>query len=321
MIFSKDDLLIIFQKLAQPEYLARINPLALTGSSRVRSRWNRTPPSLRYWGQIPIVHERINQRISGLPNIGFREFVCGKYFNDGRRRIALSLGCGAGGREIDWAKLNVFDSITGMDISPNQIHLAQTNAVLAGVSERVHFVVGDVNSKSFGDQKFDVIIFEHSLHHFKDIANLLQYIKSLLKPGGYLLLDEYVGPTRFQWTKRQIMFADEVLKAIPEKFRRIGSRVKSRNLLAGELLMWLNDPSEAIESDSIRPEVERQFKVLQRCDYGGTLSHLIFHDIAFNFATKDAEALFWAKSVLDIEEILINKNILTSDFSCYVCTN
>lgn len=294
--------------------------MSLTGTSRVRSRWNNTPPSLRYWGLIPIVNMRINERISGSPNVNFREYVSHKYFNDGRQRVALSLGCGAGEKEIYWAKLNVFECITGMDISPNRINLAKKNASLEGLSNRVNFIVGDVNKKSLGEQKFDVIIFEHSLHHFKDISNLLQYIKSLLKPGGYLLLDEYVGPKRFQWTKRQIKFADEVLKSIPEKFRCIGSRVKSRNLLAGEVLMWLNDPSEAVDSCSIRSELERQFKILQRCDYGGTLAHLIFHDIAFNFASKDAEALIWAEAVLDIEETLIKKNILTSDFSCYVCT-
>ncbi len=321
MIFSPHDLTLIAQKLTKLEYAKRINPFAFSGEARVKSRWNQNVESLRSWGQIPLVQDRINTRISGRSDTSFRELVCQNFLNDKIPRTALSLGCGFGGREIEWGKLGVFTQLTGVDISPLHVKTATENAQAAGVSDRVTFIIADVNKLSLDGQKYDAIIFEHSLHHFNKMPELLTTIRTLLNPGGLLIVDEYVGPRRFQWTRRQLAFADAVLDVIPEAHRRIGTRrVKTRNVWPGEVLMWLNDPSEAVESDRIEPEIERLFKILHHADYGGTISHLIFHDIAFHYVTDDPDVLAWATMVLDAEDALLNLNILRSDFTTYVCT-
>jgi len=97
-----------------------------------------------------------------------------------------------------------------------------------------------------------------------------------------------------------------------------GHRVKARNLRAGELLMWLNDPSEAVESHRIEPEIRSQFRVLRALPYGGTISHLLFHDIAHHFVNDDADTLRWVRLVLDTEDALLRLGIVPSDFACYV---
>ena len=321
MIVSPHDPALILSKLRQTDLLARINPFAVSAAARVRSRWKRVETSIRHWNQVPLVVDRLNVRVTGSPSLAFRDLVCRDYLADGKSRIALSLGCGDGDREIEWAKRGAFSKLIGLDLSPARIATAQQRAREAGFAQALEFHVADVNTLEPEQQRYDAIIFEHSLHHFANVQAVLEKVRRLLQPEGLLIIDEFIGPRRFQWTAAQLAFADAVLLSIPETYRRTssGSSVKIRNLRAGELLMWLNDPSEAVESDRIEPEITRQFRTLRRLDYGGTISHLIFHDIAHHFVTDDPDAQRWAGVVLEAEDALLKLGLLKSDFACFVC--
>ena len=322
MIISPHDPELLAKKLLEIEFLARINPFALSSKARVRSRWKRTNSSLRHWLQIPLVQDRRNQRITGRPDIAFKDLVCQEYWNEKKPRDGLALGCGDGASAIDWANRGSFSTLLGLDISQQLVAVAQENVRKFGRSDRDSFKVADVNDIALEERHFDVVIFEQSLHHFKDVPSVLSRVRKLLRPGGLLIIDEFIGPRRFQWTTQQLAFCDAILLALPEAYRRSasGSNVKTRNLRVGELLMWLNDPSEAIESDRIESEVLRQFKLLRRFDYGGTIAHLVFHDIAHNFVTDDPEGINWGRLVLDAEEMLLSLGLIKSDFVCFVCT-
>ncbi|MGH2447577.1 MAG: class I SAM-dependent methyltransferase [Chloroflexota bacterium] len=319
---SRHDSALILQKLLRTELLRRINPFALSHNARVRARWGQPDDVVRHWTQIPLVVQRLNERITGRADVTFTDLVCREHFADGKARTAVSFGCGSGDRELDWARRGVFASLTGLDLSPARIEAARKAAQDAGLSQVVSFEVADVASVSPDAGRYDVVLFEHSLHHFSNVDQVLNGVRRILKPDGLLIVDEFVGPRRFQWSAKQLAFADAILACLPRTLRRASGRrgVKTRNLRAGELLMWLNDPSEAVESDRIETEVERQFRVLRRLPYGGTLSHLIFHEIAHHFVTDDPAILQWARLVMDTEDALLKLGVLSSDFACYVAT-
>jgi len=322
MLVSLHDPIVLWNKLRQVKLLSRINPLAISSEARVRSRWKQATEPLRHWLQIPMVQRRIRKRISGDESKTFKQFACEKYLRNRQKLDALFLGCGNGANALDWAEEGAFTTMLGLDISPPLIALAQEAARKAGVAERHVFRVADVNALDLEKGQFDVIVFEHSLHHFKDVPNVLKKVRQLLRADGVLLVDEFVGPRRFQWTDQQLAFCDAILMALPEKYRRTlcGPAIKTRHYRAGELLMWLNDPSEAIESDRIESELARQFNITQRLDYGGTISHLVFQDIAHHFATEDPDAQRWGKIILDTEDALLYLGLIKSDFSCMVCS-
>lgn len=320
MKVSPHDPALILQKLLRPELLRRINPFALSHNARVRARWGQPDEIVRHWTQIPLVVQRLNERITGRADLTFKDLICREHFADGKARAAVSFGCGSGDRELDWAKRGVFASLTGLDLSPARIAAARRAAQQAGLSELVSFEVADVASLAPDSGRYDVVLFEHSLHHFSNVDQVLNVVRRILKPDGLLIIDEFVGPRRFQWSSRQLAFADAILACLPLSLRKMprSHRIKARNLRAGELLMWLNDPSEAIESDRIEPEIQRQFRILRAHPYGGTLSHLVFHDIAHHFVSNDPDVLRWARLVLDAEDSLLGLGIIPSDFACYV---
>jgi len=321
MIISLHDPLVIREKLLHAGVLKRINPFALSGKARVRARWNQPDETIRHWYQVPAVISRLNRRISGDPKVNFHDFVCRDYLSDGKKRRALALGCGSGHRELDWARRGVFDEILGLDLAPDRIARANDRAAEQNLSSIVRFEVTDVHALQARAEKFDVVLFEHSLHHLSDVKGVLTRIKTILAPDGLLVVDEFIGPRRFQWTRKQLALADGLMLGIPARYRRFvnSTRTKNRNLRAGALLMWLNDPSEAIESDVILREICDQFDILSRHEYGGTIAQLLFQDIAHHFVVDDGENVSWANRILDAEEQLIANGLLTHDYAAFVC--
>jgi SAM-dependent methyltransferase len=318
---SKDDPLIILKKLRSLELFDRLYQFSFSNNSRTKLKWDTKTNAIRSWSQIPLVQERINFRITGSGKESFKDWACKNLFSDGLSRTAISLGCGDGEKEVDWAKRDVFQSVVGLDLSDARIARATKLAYDSGLSEKLKFQVADINALEAIGDKYDVVIFEHSLHHFSNVDQVLERVRNILKPGGYLVGDEYVGPRRFQWGRNQIILADMILNKIPSNLRKnyLGSSVKNKILYAGEFLMWLNDPSEAVESDIIEDCLSKTFKETRFFYYGGTISHLVFHDIAQNFSNGDAEADQWVKWVLDLEDSLILQHLVQSDFMSFVC--
>jgi len=75
------------------------------------------------------------------------------------------------------------------------------------------------------------------------------------------------------------------LKTIPLKYRyRIGTKnVKTKIFRPGLVRMFLVDPSEAVDSESILPSLHENFKVLEEKKIGGDILLILLKDIAHNF--------------------------------------
>src|SRR5439155_24554498 len=82
--------------------------------------------------------------------------------------------------------------------------------------------------------------------------------------------------------------------------------------------MVANDPSEAVRSAEIERLVKDRFDVLGEWNWGGTLNHLVFQDIAGNFDVDNA----YHRSVIELlihhENALIREGHLPSDFKVFI---
>jgi len=69
-------------------------------------------------------------------------------------------------------------------------------------------------------------------------------------------LDEFIGPSRFQWTDAQIQIMNEQLQQLPKHLRRLisdQSKFKERIVRKTVAYMAAADPSEAVRSSEIVP--------------------------------------------------------------------
>ena len=190
-----------------------------------------------------------------------------------------------------------------IDIAYSQIESARQSVRTTSIESRLQLNVMDYARETI-EGEFDVVLFNSSLHHFKDIPAILDKVKSNLVPGGLLLLNEYVGPDRFQWTDEQLMLINDLLASIPGRYRRIFRTrlIKSKVWKPGILRMIVNDPSEAPHSSIILEHVHKRFSILEEKGLGGNLLMPLLKDISHNFLDNSPQTHSLLASLIEKED-------------------
>jgi ubiquinone/menaquinone biosynthesis C-methylase UbiE len=287
---------------------------------RVADLWgrvaaDRADASVRGWADAAIVYESVlGPRQSGAPNrhwlLGLAEDVP---LPKGRW---LSLGCGAAGTEIFAARHGLFTSLLALDASPKALEEGRSEARVQNV-QGLELASADLNALVLPPSEFDVALTNMSLHHVKNLEETLDAVSGALKPGGILVVNEFVGPSQFQFTDLQVAIADAVLAALPERWRvdLTTGKPKTRYARHPRSHWDIVDPSEAIRSDEIVGLLEARFEVLVRRDYGGTILHLALEHIVHNFDPGDERDVAAIRLMGLLEELLIRNGVLESDFT------
>jgi SAM-dependent methyltransferase len=296
--------------------LRRVAALASPSQeTRVKAAWEATDLPPIYWHVLPSVRSRTRLRISGDPDVGAAEYVASRYLQGSGLR-GLSVACGTGRKEVRWAETGRFACIDAYDISAPAIASAREYAKETGLADTLNFQIADVQKLELEDATYDVVIAESALHHLTPLRPVIERLRRAIRPGGYLVVSDFVGPPRFQWTDRQVEFAEGVLAILPERYRRrwTNGRIKRRIYRPGRLTMRIADPSEAAESDRILPILETFLEVVEQKALGGTIAHLVLHDIAHNFEPEDDESRRYLNLIFENEDAGIESNELGSDF-------
>ena len=316
---NRHDVRRLYRKITTGDLGAVVRKLRGSSEERVVRQWSETAPAPTQWWSIPAVRRRWNSLVSGDELTDFPAYAAAGYLRGRTGLRALSLGCGMGGRELRWAELGVFERIDAFDVAPSQVEVAAARARAEGDGDAVHFEVRDFTTLG-SDQRYDVVLAEHSLHHLAPMPEVVAKIDSLLNPGGLFLVDEFVGPQRFQWTDRQLVEAQAVLDLFPESYRRIGAAGSKHEVIRpSRLWMRLTDPSEAIDSARITAVLHSQFDVEEELPYGGAVLHLAFADIAQNFLDDDPTTNELLSRAFEIEDRLMAAGTVGSDFAAFVC--
>ena len=258
-------------------------------AARVAAHWGRVDDTVRSFWQSPVVTAEINRRITGdrsvTPLEHFRRRYCPR-----PRGLGLSLGSGDGRLEIAAVELGVCERIVGVDISPERVRRARER-VPEHLRSRVTFVVENLETYR-PRETFDVIFAKAVLHHIEDLEGWCSAFNTLLGPEGLLYVDDFIGPSRFQWTDSQLYVINRLLDALPQRLRRDlvladGTPRPSAGRPDIEAFVAA-DPSEAIRSHDIGFVLERQLEPLELRDYGGALYHQFFNRLMGNFADEPA---------------------------------
>jgi SAM-dependent methyltransferase len=307
-----------------PPFLRKVITRSLQDEQkRTRSAWSHTTRPMSSWEDIPAVRARWNRLVSGDPGVGHYEYLSKKYLGEGSQLAALSLGCGTGTRELRWAETGRFKVIDAYDLSEPRIQKARDEARKRGLHGIVQFNVADIYTVDLPEDHYDVVLGEQSLHHFSPLRDVLLRVRHTLRADGLLLVNEFVGPTRFQWSQRQLEVINAVLSALPEKYRHMSNSnsIKRRVFGPSRLRMILGDPSEAVESAHLLPLLDEIFDVREVAGYGGAILHLLFSGIAHCFLSEDAETQRLLEMCFTLEDVLTKTGDIQHDFVVAVCAN
>jgi len=82
--------------------------------------------------------------------------------------------------------LRDYDSFTGIDISEDDVKNGEQQFKKAPV----HFKVMNAEEMTFQDDQFDTVCISYSIHHLENIDGVLSEMYRVLKPGGFLIIQE-----------------------------------------------------------------------------------------------------------------------------------
>lgn len=288
---------------------------------KARERTEQTQaPKKCPWTDSPLIQKYyIHPTISGTCENNWFLWVKENLFRKPAER-ALSLGCGDGCLERHGAVIDVFHKCDAFDISAPAIDIAKKKAEELRILERVNYDVADINKMRLKKYHYDVAFCSMSLHHFENLEHILKEINESLKEGGLFIVNEYIGPNRFQWTDKQFSIANELLRLLPERYRIDPSTGTIRQSINRQTVRQMVevDPSEAVRSEDIFPLINERFHVVQKIDWGGTIINLLLEDIILNFNEDRPDDMALLNLIFHIEKLLIREGVLTSDFSLIV---
>jgi len=93
------------------------------------------------------------------------------------------LGTGPGRLPIEIAKQVKKAKLFGIDLSPDMIKLAEKNARLAGLGDRIEFRVASASDTGLKDNSMDLVLSTNTLHHLSQPIKAFEEIYRILKPG------------------------------------------------------------------------------------------------------------------------------------------
>ena len=316
-IINIDDFYDLYYKIQQQGLNVITNRLGISQKSRVKRVWDKNSNPTINWWSVPKVVERWNRLISNNYNIEYQDYFIDKYLKNKKNLILLSPGCGNALKEIKYAKHSQFKLVECFDMSSEQVRIAQENYRKNSLKNMI-FNVNDLANFKFKENHYDVIVFDMILHHIKDPRNILKKVKFSLKNDGLLLINEYVGPNRFQYTEEQLYKSNQIFKKIPKNFRKRwnSNSFKSKVYKPGILRMILADPSEAINSESIMPSLNKMFDLIEEKPYGGNLLHLILKDISHHFINNNSETTELLNYLFKQEDEFIKKHKVSDFMFC-----
>ena len=280
-------------------------------AAQVGDYWGQRETNIRSWWQSPIVLEELRRRVTGDPAQSFEAYFRERYCPTPFGR-ALSLGAGGGHFERALLDLDVCDEILGVDISPARVEHANA-LVPEHMQGRLTFACANLEVwRPSG--RFDLLIARDVLHHISRLEELCESLTELLEPGALLYVDEFVGPTRFQWTDKQLEVIGRVLDRLsPElvadlvlddgTLRRRAIRPTVENMIA-------SDPSESVRSEEIPAILARYFELVELRPYGGAVFHQLFNRLMGNFAGHDD----LVRVLMELDFLLTDEGVLPTNY-------
>jgi SAM-dependent methyltransferase len=295
--------------------IARVQPIETSTTDdlgKAGKYWeqqlNLKMPERTRWWQDKTTLRHINKIVDGGAadgmHAGFHNRIL-QFFISKPAENAISVGCGAGTKEWELLRIGAVQHFDLYDISEGNIVHGMKHAAINGFADRVTYHCADVFKAGIMDN-YDLVYWNNSLHHMPDVYEALRFSRDRLRHGGLLAIDDYVGPTRFQWTEENLRWASRVRENLPDRLLQnpwAPGRLVSRELFreTPETIIAI-DPSEAMDSGRAIAALREVFPSVEIMPTGGALYHLALNDILCNFVTEEDNVLL--KHILMMDQLL-----------------
>jgi len=239
-----------------------------------------------------------------------------RYCRPPRERV-LSLACGDAGAERHFLSIGAWIECIGYDLSPVALEGGRAAAARDGIGG-LTLAIGDANSINPGEDQYDLVFGWMAWHHFENLERIYEETSRALRPGGLLLLNEYIGPPRFARTAAQSGVMEYWLSELPTELKRdLAGHIRT-SCTPDPALVAAGDPSEAIRSDEIVPLLRERFIIRDQIDYGGGLLHHLLSGSMQCFDFDQPRHCEWLRILYAAEQDAMKNGVIGNDFTFIV---
>jgi ubiquinone/menaquinone biosynthesis C-methylase UbiE len=104
--------------------------------------------------------------------------------------MVLEIGPGPGYVGLEWLMRSKDTTLTGLEISPAMIQIAERNAKEYKLSHRASYIQGNCMAMPFPDHCYDAVFSNGSLHEWEDPILTFREIHRVLKPDGVFCISD-----------------------------------------------------------------------------------------------------------------------------------
>ncbi len=269
------------------------------------------PNQLAFW-QSPVARAFINRRITGDPELGPETYYARRHGPAIVAPHALSLRASDAKLELALVEAGSCERLTGLDDEQSRVDFA-AGRVPEPLRQRVRFELGALEQWQ-PPEPLGAVVSRSFLHRRDDLETVLDRLAALLEPGGLLFVEDFVGPSRFQWTDAQLQAINRLLAQLPQELLTDLSATdgrRKRSVERPDLVERIAaTPHEAVRSEEILPLLDERFERVEVCPYGGAVFHQLFSRIMGNFAGRpDLVGV-----LMEVDALLTDTGALPSDY-------
>ncbi|NDV25603.1 class I SAM-dependent methyltransferase [Desulfovibrio sp. JC010] len=255
----------------------------------IAAYWDRMPSNqpvsrLRWWESERIIRH-VNKIICGKELPGFNQgaiVLLNKMTGNKKFRKGLSIGCGAGTKELNLMKQGIVESFDLYDLSKERTSIAADSFRQNGFGDRVNIYNQEFRAED--SPLYDFIHWDNSLHHMFDCDKAICETYNLLEPGGVFFMNDFIGKSRFQWSDEELELINTFRNSFSDEYFHLadGRKVSRHVARPSKKVMIATDPSEAADSESIIPSLKKRLKNPTIIFTGGVIYHSGLNDILSN---------------------------------------
>lgn len=238
------------------------------GTEQVADLWSRFAEERREASAartFAMDHPRIRQRIydtylGGLDPFGW---LRARHLRHAPVPRAFEIGCGGGDLAIAMVETGLCGQIDAFDVADGAIAVARSKAAAKGLTG-INFTVGDANRLDLPEVSYDLIYVSQSLHHVENLENLFAQSACALVSDGLFFAEDYVGPSRMQYSDAHLELLNELLSSLPPEKRRykFANGALRERIERTPIEKFLEiDPSEGVRAADIIPVMKKYFDV------------------------------------------------------------
>jgi SAM-dependent methyltransferase len=273
---------------------------------------NDLPEIYSYWSERYVTPRFDELGIASLDSFYAQPIIARCRRRKGAVVRVASLGSGNGELEVRLAQSVVGAGFANFEVSCLELNSTmqertQALAEASGVGGHLRLVEADLNAWT-ADEKYDVVIASHSLHHVVALEHVFEQIASGLKSDGVLLVNDMIGRNGHMRWPEALLFVQSIWATLPDRYKY------NQQLKVLDEVFVNRDCSaegfEGIRAQDILPLLLRTFHPELFCAFANVIDVFVDRGYGHNFDAASTDDTQCIDRIAQLDDLTIDLGLV-----------